>query len=292
MRHPSYCLKRAGWIAVLLAAACAHKPPAKPMDSGFKEEPIPEDLRAKVERSIELGQELYRYDKVADIGTDVLQAEFKAGWKERFLQEGLAGYIAAREANQDGSSKNAWVVLFYSGGDPALFRYAIHVPIGTKVWLEKLDPPKPAIPDLQGQIDARAAALKAAGPFGQSINPVVIPAGDFGELPGDLLVELLAGTTETNAVVLGKHFRVITSPEGVVRSVTPLSKTAQVMRSDPKVGKPVSIVTNEVVADYPLEIHVFASLQAKMPIYVINARGFWLVDGDKVSYLGHTDAKK
>jgi hypothetical protein len=74
-RSLSYGLKRAGWLALLLAAACAHRPSAKPMDSGFKEEPIPEDLRANVARSIELGQELYRYDKVAAIGTDVLQAE-------------------------------------------------------------------------------------------------------------------------------------------------------------------------------------------------------------------------
>ena len=38
--------------------------------------------------------------------------------------------------------------------------------------------------------------------------------------------------------------------------------------------------------DYPLETHVFASLSAKLPVYVATARGDWVVEGTKISFLG------
>jgi hypothetical protein len=40
----------------------------------------------------------------------------------------------------------------------------------------------------------------------------------------------------------------------------------------------------QIVTDWPSEIHVFVSLlHDRKPIYVVTARGIWLVIGDKIT---------
>lgn len=172
----------------------------------------------------------------------------------------------------------------------------MHVPFSNseKPTFERFDPPVPLDGLALQLVRARDAAVKAAGPFKQPINPVVMPAGSLGEKSDDILAELLAGTKTDYAVVLGKHIRVIVGSGGKVRSVTPLAKGPLEMSTRGEGGKKLeALVVSEVVADYPLEIHLLASRQAHLPLYVGNARGAWLVNGDKatIEYLGRLPAK-
>ena len=114
-----------------------------------------------------------------------------------------------------------------------------------------------------------------------------MPAGDLSYAPGDILVELLAGTTEPGTVVLGKHFRVIVSADGRrVESVMPLSKDAVVLKTRDAEGKKVvAMYAIHLLTDYPLETHVFASLAAKLPLYLRTSRGTWLVDGGSITLI-------
>jgi hypothetical protein len=117
------------------------------------------------------------------------------------------------------------------------------------------------------------------------VNPAIFPGDDFGE-PGDVLVELIAGTNKRDTVVLGKHVRVVIGGDGVVRSVKALSNGVLEVPTREGEKRPVSLFVSEVVDDYPLEIHVFASMSSHLPLYVTNARGLWFVDGDQITFLG------
>jgi hypothetical protein len=261
--------------------ACAGKTAPTNAERGVRKiYPIPVDLRDDVQRSIDYGTALYLQDKAASRGTDVMFEHVP-----RPQDEGLGGYLAIRDGTADGKPTTlpaTWSVFFYTNEDQPRVKFLVHVPFSNvfKPTFEKFDPPRhdEAVEYLA---KIRDAAVKAAAPFKQKINPAILPAGTFGQEPGDSLVELLAGTEKTNTVVLGKHFRVIVSRNGEVRSVTPLSKDIlELSTVAPNGARPEAIVVSELVADYPLETHYLASLQAKLPLYVGNARGTWLVDGE------------
>jgi hypothetical protein len=268
-------------IGLSLALACASRNPLvapPPL-------PIPADLKAKVETSIEIGRQLYLQDKVASIATDVMFGELK----ETAKAQGVAGYLAFPAPEEQGTAKRSWIVVFYTGDEHALIKYRVRVPVtgSEKPRFERVEPPTPASELLQFYIDARAAALKAAGPFTQPMNPIVMPAGALSDDKNDLLVELIAGTKNDNVVVLGKHFRVIAGSDGTIKSVTPLAKAPLEIELQNQPGKQLAgMVVGELVADYPLEIHVLASMQARLPLFIGNARGNWKVEGDQVSFLG------
>ena len=96
-----------------------------------------------------------------------------------------------------------------------------------------------------------------------------------------MLVELLAGTTKPDTVVLGKHYRVIVSPDGRrVEQIIPLSKG---ILEFTKGAGAVALTVSHIVTDYPLETHVFASMLNHVPIYVGTERGVWLVNGDSIT---------
>jgi hypothetical protein len=263
-------------IAMTLALACA---PRYPMSPPSPPPPIPVDLQAKIETSSEVGRQLYLQDKVSTIAGELMS-------KEAATAQDLAGSLAFPSPEEQGRS---WIVVFYTAGEQALIRYRVRVPISTtgeQPKLERVDPPTPASELLQFYIDVRAAAVKAAGPFTQPIKPIVMPAGALSDDKNDVLVELIAGTRNENVVVLGKHFRVIAGRDGAIKSVTPLSKGPLELSLQSQPGRELGgLVVSEVVADYPLEVHVLASLQAKLPLYVGNSRGKWKVEGDKISLL-------
>ena len=283
-------MRRTALIALLLGCACAKRQPAA---AEKKPLPIPEDLRAKVQHSINLGREMYFQDKVASIASDVLWEHIS---KDQAREAGLAGYLTARETIPGQSPVARFACVFYTGEDPPRIRFEVHVPISNseKPTFESVDPPRPAEGIMLDLVRARDAAIKAAGPYTQPLNPLVMPAGELGEKEDDILVELLAGTKTDHAVVLGKHTRVIVGQDGKVRSITPLSRGALELSTRGEQGKRLeAMYVSEVVADYPLEIHVLASRQAHLPLYVGNARGAWRVDGehDEIVYLGPLETK-
>jgi len=87
-------------------------------------------------------------------------------------------------------------------------------------------------------------------------------------------------------VVLGKHVRVVVGSDGAVRSVKALSKGVLEMSTREGGKRVTALIVGELVEDYPLETHVFASMSSHLPLYVTNARGLWRVDGDKITFMG------
>jgi hypothetical protein len=262
--------------------ACAARPKPEP---AYR--PIPTDLQQQIQRSIDFGRRIYFQDRVSAIGTDVVFANISESEKA-----GLGGYLTVRDGYDDGREPESSMVLFLTRDDPPHVQYRIWVP-----WehardssFERVLPPEPLPERLLTLSRARAAAIKAAGPFSQSINPVVLPAGEWGE-PGDILVELLAGTTKPHTLVMGKHFRVLVSADGMnVKSVTPLSKAAMELSTVPPQGakEMAGLFVSQIVTDYPVETHVFASISSRLPIFVATGRGIWRVENDTIRLLCST----
>jgi len=269
----------------VLSFACAHEGAPQQTTAVEKRSlPIPDDLMAKVDISTRLGAALYLQDKAAAIATDVA---FDNVTLDGLRSAGIAGYLTLQDGSDDGKPLPSYTTYFFTADSPPLVKYRVHVPMSRdlKPAFERVDPPQPATDSLEFLIQARAAAMKAAAPFEQPVNPAIFPGDDFGQ-PGDVLVELLAGTKKRDTVVLGKHFRVVVRPDGVVRSVKALSKGVLELSTRDGEQRPEALFVSEVVDDYPLEIHVFASMSSHMPLYVKNARGTWRVDGDRITFLG------
>ena len=237
---------------------------------------IPPDLAPQIQQSIDLGRELYFQDSASAAATDALLE--KLGSLE---DKGLAGYLTLREGDDDGKPLPSWLVVFVTRDRDPRIAYRIHVPMkrGEKPRIEVLSPPVQPNPEVLKLFRARQTALSAAQPFAQPINPVVLPASAIGQ--EGVLVELLAGTTKSDTVVLGKHYRVIVSADGRrVEQIIPLSKG---ILEFTKGAGTVALTVSHIVTDYPLETHVFASMLNHVPIYVGTDRGVWLVNGDSIT---------
>jgi hypothetical protein len=272
--------RHATWLALAFAVGCARTPAQAPAPPPAGEaSAVPAELRAQIERSQRLGRALYIQDKAAAIASDVL-FEHVASPQER----GVRGYLTIREAG----AEPAFLTFFYTNEDPPRIAFRIRVPMASHVKpsFEALDPPAPTTAGLRTLIRARHTALAALpADHRQPVNPVLLP-GDGGRV----LIYLLAGTKRANVAVFGKHYRAQVSPDGSeLVSFEPLSNSALEVplpapAADPG-HRPVGLVVSQVVTDYPLETHVFVSLQHKMPVYVATARGNWRVDGEAITLL-------
>jgi hypothetical protein len=272
---------------MMLLPACARTAPSTsspPPVSDTRETrraEIPADLRSAVDRASALGQEIYLQDKAGSIGTDTLMAAVKT-----LEDKGLAGFLALREGDESGRPRPSYRVLFYGTETDPLIRYEVHVPVerGKRPSLDPIDPPRRVPEPLAKLVRARQTALDVAGPFNHAMNPVVLPDPD-----GGILVYLLAAPTQAKTVVLGKHFRVRLTTEGIVKTVEPLSKGALELSTATSSGeRHKALFVTQIVTSYPLETHVAASLAADLPLYVATERGLWSVEGGSISYVSET----
>jgi hypothetical protein len=270
---------------LLVVGACARTAPTRSSPPGASEAPrqaeVPADLRFAVDRAAALGREIYLQDKAGAIGTDTLTAALKT-----LEDKGLAGFLALREGDESGRPRSSYVVLFYGSESDPLIRYEVHVPIerDKRPSFDLIDPPRRVPEPLAKLVRARETAIKAAGPFNHTMNPVVLPDPD-----GGILVYLLAAPTQAKTVVLGKHFRVRLTAEGIVKTVEPLSKGAlELSTATPSGARPKALFVTQLVTSYPLETHVAASLTADLPLYVATERGLWSVEGDSISYVSES----
>ncbi len=246
--------------------------------------PIPARLAPLVQASIDIGRELYLQDKACSIATDVLRDRLGG-----LAGHDLGGYMSFRGMDEKGADLQSIQVIFYTASQPTMVKYAVLVPFvrGLKNDFQELTPPVRPDESAMVFIRAREAAIRAAGPFQQPINPVVMTAGPLGK-DGQILVELLAGTKAPGVVVLGKHYRVLVAADGVrVDSVKALSRgTLELKTKDERGSRLAALYATQLESDYPLETHVFASLAARIPLYVMTPdRSLWLVDGDEISLL-------
>jgi hypothetical protein len=243
----------------------------------------PSAFRAQLAFSSRVGRIIYLHDKVSAIATDLLL--------DRVGEAGLGsigGYVAVPDPGA--SSPPSYTVSFFShDAEPlVLYRVRVRVVVGTHGTVEEVSPPERPEGELACLIRARQTARAALGPVSQAINTVVLPARPLLDEDG-ILVYLLAATKRSGVAVLGKHHRVLVSADGrrVVR-LEPLSKgIIEMSLVPPRPGaRTMGLAVSHSVTPYPLETHVFGSLQNSVPIHVVTPRGAWEVDGDLIRFAG------
>jgi hypothetical protein len=247
--------------------------------------PIPADLAPRIDASIALGQMLYLIDKASAIGTDVVRAKVPD-----FHSRGAGGWLTLRESDRSGTPLDAFGVLFITREEPFRILFRIDVPLKGSPVFHELSPPQPLADGGVRMFRARTTAIMGVPPPepGRRYNPVILPGAVIGH-DDAILVYLLASEVRAGEMVLGIHYRVLVSADGTtVQQALPLSKSAIVFPPPghepgvPAGSKPVAAMVSQILTDYPLETHVFASLLHRTPLYVSTKRGVWLVVGDKI----------
>jgi hypothetical protein len=277
-----------------LSAGCAtaSAPPVAPLPAAaaphveVSTESPADKYRVELERASHLGRVLYLHDKVSSIATDAYLDHVASGGGVP-----VGGYLSLWEADAHGKPAMAFTVLFFTRDAEPRIAYRVHVPIeaGGSPVVEDVSPPAPPSPEIATLIRARQTAIAMLRNPTQPINPVVLPAREIGE--DGFLVYLLAGTKRPGVAVLGLHHRVLVSPDGeTVLRFEALSKGPnEVLLASPGLppgAKLVELVTSNIVTNYPLETHVFASLLYKLPLSLVTPVGIWRVDGQHITYEG------
>ncbi len=264
-------------LMVFGSLACT-KPrgPVTPEPTQRCEFAVPTDACGAIRRSVAMGLELFRHDKVASVATDAL-----ATTVGDLRATNIRGWITARSTD----GKGEWVTVFYrfsDDGPELVWRVSMVPSPGVKPTVEAIEPPRTAAQSMQTVIRARQTALAAISGKG-AINPVVLPPPDG---PG-ILVYLLAAETKADEVVLGIHHRVLVSDDGErVVELTPLSRSAIAIPLREKGKEAEAIVVTHLLTDYPMEHHVFASLlHGGLPIFVATKTALWEVRGADIRFV-------
>lgn len=226
-----------------------------------------------------LGREIFLHDKAAWQATDALlespgkadatvrgwiTLEVPGGWLVRFIrQNGVAPCAAVDVTLRAGSASVVAPEPCQTLEGAQLARYNARA---TAVQ----------------QLDERCTA---------QYNTVVLP-GALMEKSG-WLVYLLAATTTPGEVVVGGHYRFLVSGDGrEVLEKTRLSKSCLTLPPPPKEGKPAGAVASHVISPYPIETHVFLSLQHENPLYVLTEKGLWRASEGQITFLMTPDELK
>jgi hypothetical protein len=263
-----------------LAAAPA---PAAPPDRAAAAPLDPAKFEKQIAFSSRVGRIIYLHDRVSAIATDLLV--------DRVGEQGIrpvGGYVAVPDAGAERPA--SFTVSFFSHDAEPLVLYRVHVRVvvGAQGTVEEVSPPARPEGELARLIRARQTARAALPPTSQAVNTVVLPARPLLDEDG-ILVYLLAATKRSGVVVLGKHHRVLVSADGarVVR-LEPLSKgIIEMSIVPPRPGaKTMGVAVSHSITEYPLETHVFGSLQNSIPIQVVTPGGAWEVDGDHIRFAG------
>lgn len=238
--------------------------------------------QAALQTPIERGTLLYAYDRAAWQGTDDMLAKIPK-------PEGrIGGWIV------DGSA-DAPELVFYdtNAADPhavyvARFRQGKLVSgkmLGANDSVS-LSPMRKRMIAARGVAAASIAASDARSCNGQRFNTVVLPPSDP---QGPVLVYFLTPQTR-DAIALGGHFSVEVRADGRAGPIRKFAKSCIAMPlAAPRGGKAVAMVVSHLLDPIPTEIHVFSSLAARKPVYVMIDERVWTVTGNRI---GLMDARK
>jgi len=255
--------------------AASQSPPPL-VSSAFTPKPTPEALQPEVDRAVQLGEALYRYERASAAATDLLFAENILPEDDRVL-----GWVTRPEGEG--------FRVDFIGEDPKRPQvlYAVLLTREAPPKLETFDPPRPLDAEGKALFLARQTALasnfRACKP---TYSAVVLPAKLLGK-PG-WLVYLLAATRDGYEWVIGGHYRVLVSENGtkVLESV-PLSKGCLSLRPEslPEDASSDTLPVPHALTPVPVETHVFTSLLYGEPLSVTTEKFTWRVDGARIDLL-------
>jgi hypothetical protein len=251
--------------------------------AAFAAAPVPQMSEAEavaVRQAEQRGAMIYAYDQAAWHGTDDLRAkmaDFAAqvgGW----IVDGPAE--APELVFYDKNAADPHAVYIADFRDGKLVSSRVLGPSDDRT----LSPPRKALIEAvraarEKLVDEHARHCANAPP-----NVVVLPPSAPG---ASTLVYFLTPQTKTDAVPVGGHYRVEVGPDGKAREMRPFTRSCIDMPAlggkapgVPAGGNSVGGVVTHLLDPVPTEIHVFASLAARLPLYVgtTSNRRMWAVE--------------
>ena len=213
----------------------------------------------------ERGIEIFQRDRAAWLATD---AALAAGLQKT----GAQGWITVRA---DGD----WLVRFVAPCAAGVCSVLDVQLKGNRPKARRLKTPAPLSAQEQATWKARELALSVEfKPCSDRYNTVVIPAGGQD---GNWVVYLLAATTDPNVVILAGHRRITVSGDGrTVLKNEELSKSClQVKKEKESAG----LMVTHLLDPYPIETHMFTSLNYGVPLYVGTGNGLFVIDGGTIT---------
>lgn len=236
---------------------------------------------AALQSALERGRLLYTYDQAAWHGTDDMLTRIKDP------QGTLGGWIV------DGPADAAQLIFYdKDSADP----HAVYVASfkGTKLVASHVLTPSedrslsPARKRMIAAVRSASTAMQASAParcVDRPFNTVVLPPSSTD---APVSVYFLTPQTDMKVIPFGGHYRTDVSADNKAGAIRPFTKSCITLDRDPAVpekgGKPVALVISHLLDPTPTEIHVFSSLVAKKPVYVITpGERIWAVDrGDTI----------
>ena len=232
-------------------------------------------LAPAVQTAVNRGALLYLYDQAAWRGTDDLNARF-AGLKPL-----LGGYVVT------GEQADVQLVFYDKARSKALYR--------AKFAGQKLTESGPPAADRvaltaaeQRLIAARAIALKAFDDA--KVRTCAKATPNLALLPPALPTDpvrayLMTPQTSMKSLPMGGHFEVDVFADGKPGKVRAFTQSClELSTSGIGQGKPRALMLSHLLDPNPTEIHVFSSLSARIPVYVLTManRTLWAVTGSSV----------
>lgn len=242
----------------------------------------PEALSPKL-RSAEIdGAAIYKLDHAAALATDAVQA-----LKEFRRDKRVGGWLTE---DKDG----AVLVTFYgseSGSSPvALYQVVVSSTGTTASNPAILNPAIPLTEQQAAQASARSLALSSNfNHCSKTYNTVVLPRMD-GEHP-TWSVYLLAGTAKNNVLPAGGNYRIDTDSAGKsILSSRGFTKSCIELGNDKRAS---ALMLTHLLDPAPTEIHVFLSLLAGKPMYLLTTENayMWVIENGKVRFSQKIEAE-
>jgi hypothetical protein len=269
-----------------IAAAAAALLLAMPAPSATKANSgLTAQEESALRKALDRGILIYAYDQAAWHGTDDMQTKIKDSGKL------LGGWIV------DGPAE-APELIFHdkNEADPQavyVAQFRDNKLVSSRVLGSgedrRLSPERKAIIAARKAARAALMANKASACVEQPFNTVVLPPADGSPM----LVYYLTPQTDPTAIPFGGHYRVEVT-DGKVGAVRPFTRSCLSMAFKEDGDKELeALMVTHLLDPVPTEIHVFSSLAAGKPVYVMTTKNgrLWAVEGSRVRLLPQ-DAKK
>jgi hypothetical protein len=232
----------------------------------------------RIAEAASLGRLIYAFDRAAWASSDALTATVP---KDQLASVG--GYVV------EASDGRTLRVTYYRGSAASAEAFFVaDVREGKVVRKELLAEPlalsaNQAILARAREVAAERArqrSYKPCTPF--PFNTVVVPSSKGGPVA----VYLLSAQQDAGTYPMGGNYRVIVAPDGTVLASRPYSVSCLSLTVPklPAGAKPVGFMVNHLLDAVPTEIHVFASYNLRMPVFVTTPdKRVWEVQGSKIT---------
>lgn len=234
--------------------------------------------RDRIARASSLGAMLYMFDRAAWVSSDALTAVVS---RDRLAA--IGGYVVE---NPDPDTLR---VTYYRGKAAAAESvFVADVRAGKVVKSQLLATPVMLTPAQALLARARDVAAETARSRGYApcsplpFNTVVLPP----RADGGIAVYLLTPQQSAGSFPMGGHYRVLVGGNGQVLTSRPYSVGCldTALPKLPTGATPIGLVVNSLLDPVPTEIHVFASYNLRMPVFVATRdKRLWKVAGSSIA---------